>query len=312
MLKTAAVALVSVAVSRSLLAQDADSLRADSAFRRSDWRTTAQVYERISTQKPTQGLAWLRLGMARHALNDIDGATTAYEKARELQWQPATVFYRLARVYSLKGDLDKSFSYLDQLVPMRAIPLAVLDTAKDLAAARRDVRYQRVAERITALRFPCRTQPEARQFDFWIGDWDVTPFQAPASSNPSLLGTNRIELLLEQCLLMENWQGGGPAPSAGKSINFWDRNRGKWRQVWVADGGGSLDYTGEFRDGAMRFEGWTIAPNGARILQKLTFFPISTDTVRQLFETSADSGKTWQPGFDGRYVRQKKELQSGR
>jgi hypothetical protein len=53
----------------------------------------------------------------------------------------------------------------------------------------------------------------------------------------------------------------------------------------------------------MRFEGWTLSPAGARVLQKLTFFPISRDTVRQLFETSSDSGRNWQPGFDGRYVR---------
>jgi hypothetical protein len=39
------------------------------------------------------------------------------------------------------------------------------------------------------------------------------------------------------------------------------------------------------------------------VLQKLTFFPIHRDTVRQLFETSVDSGRTWRPGFDGRYVR---------
>jgi hypothetical protein len=288
-------------------AQDPDSLRADSAFRRSDWRATAESYERIAASQPAQGMAWLRLGMARHALNDIDGAFVAYEKARELQWQPATVYYRLARVYSLRGDLDKSFLYLDQLVPLRAVPLIVLDTTRDLAAARRDARYQAVAEKVTALRFPCRSTPETRQFDFWIGNWDVTPFRAPPASNPPLLGTNRIELLLEQCLLMENWQGGGPAPSAGKSMNFYDTNRRKWRQVWIADGGGSLDYTGEFRDGAMRFDGWTLAPNGQRILQKLTFFPIGKDTVRQLFETSSDSGKTWVPGFDGRYVRSKRK-----
>ena len=116
-----------------------------------------------------------------------------------------------------------------------------------------------------------------------------------------VLGTNRIELLLEQCLLMENWTASNGR--GGRSMNFWDVKRGKWRQVWVADVGGSLDYEGEFRDGAMRFEGWTLGANGARVLQKLTFFPIAPDTVRQLFETSADSGKTWQPGFDGRYVR---------
>jgi hypothetical protein len=131
----------------------------------------------------------------------------------------------------------------------------------------------------------------------------VTPWQAPPGPNAPVIGTNRIELILEQCLLVENWTatGGG----SGKSMNFWDTNRRQWRQIWMADGGGSLDYAGEFRDGAMRFEGWTLGTNGARLLQRLTFFPIHRDTVRQLFESSSDSGRTWQSGFDGRYVRKR-------
>jgi hypothetical protein len=157
-----------------------------------------------------------------------------------------------------------------------------------------------------ARRYPCRALPEARQFDFWVGDWDVTPFQAPAASAPRAIGTNRVELHLGDCMLLENWVSAGAAGGAGKSINFYDRNRRQWRQVWVADRGGSLDYAGEFKEGAMRFEGWTLAPNGSRVLQKLTFFHIHRDTVRQLFETSSDSGKSWQPGFDGRYVRSKR------
>jgi len=155
------------------------------------------------------------------------------------------------------------------------------------------------------VRYPCRASVETTQFDFWIGNWDVTPWQAPPSSNPASIGTNLIEPILEHCVILENWTGGGPGGGAGKSMNFWDTNRRQWRQIWVADGGGSLDYAGTFRDGAMRFEGWTLSPTGARVLQKLTFFPISRDTVRQLFETSIDSGKTWQPGFDGRYVRKR-------
>lgn len=258
--------VLALAAAGSIIAQDPDSIRADSAFRARNWELTAQLYEGIAKKKPSQGMAWLRLGMARQQLGDVDPAIVAFEKALALKVR---------------------------------IPPA---TAQSLLA---DPRYKALTERITAARFPCRTTPEARQLDFWIGDWNVTPWQAPASSNPPLLGTNRIEPILEHCVLMENWQGGGPMPSGGKSMNFWDTNRRKWRQVWVADGGGSLDYEGAFVDGAMRFEGWTLAPNGSRILQKLTFFPISRDTVRQLFETSADSGKTWQPGFDGRYVRKK-------
>jgi hypothetical protein len=151
---------------------------------------------------------------------------------------------------------------------------------------------------------PCPTRAESRQFDFWIGDWEVTPWQQPPGPNMRVLGTSHVEPLLEECLIMENWTGAGG--SSGKSMNFWDVNRKKWRQVWIADIGGSLDYEGEFRDGAMRFEGWTAGASGGRVLQRLTFFPISRDTVRQLFATSADSGRTWQPGFDGRYVRRRR------
>ena len=297
--------LLLLALAPALAAQDRDSLRADSAFRRRDWRATAELYTGIASRFPRQGMAWLRSGMARHALNELDPAIAAYEQALALQFQPATAMYRLARVHALKGNTDRAFSYLDGLVTLGGVPVAVLDTVADLASIRRDPRYKQITDRIDALRFPCRTMSEARQFDFWIGDWDVTPFQAPGGSNTPLLGTNRVEAILEHCVLMENWMGGGPAPSAGKSMNFYDTNRRQWRQIWMADGGGSLDYMGTFRDGAMRFEGWTLAPNGSRVLQKLTFFPIHRDTVRQLFETSADSGRTWQPGFDGRYTRKK-------
>lgn len=285
--------------------QSSDSLRADSAFRRSDWPAVERLYAAIAAQQPAQGMAWLRLGMARQALNKHDAAVEAFEKALALRFQVPTATWRLARLHAARGNADRAFSYLEQLVPTRAIPIAVADTVSEFAALRSDARYVAIRDRMVELRYPCRTSPHARQFDFWVGVWIVTPFQQPLTTSTPILGDNRVELHLEQCMIVENWTGGGPGGGQGKSINFWDTNRNKWRQVWVADGGSSLDYEGEFRDGAMRFEGWTLAPNGTRVLQKLTFFPIHRDTVRQLFETSSDSGRTWQSGFDGRYVRRK-------
>lgn len=148
---------------------------------------------------------------------------------------------------------------------------------------------------------PCNTRPEARQFDFWIGKWDVTPWQAPKPTPAQQMGVNEVYPILEHCVISENWRGsrGGE----GKSYNFFDTNIGKWRQVWIADSGGALDYTGSFSDGAMRFTGWNLDPKGNRLEQKLTFFAVAPDTVRQLFEQSPDGGKTWTATFDGRYVR---------
>ncbi len=154
-----------------------------------------------------------------------------------------------------------------------------------------------------APRHPCHTMPEAKQFDFWIGTWDVTPWAAAHPSAQQKLGENEVIPILEHCVLSENWDGarGGN----GKSYNYYDSNLKHWRQVWVDDGGQVLDYTGDFRDGAMRFVGWNLDAKGKRLEQKLTFFAIAPDTVRQLFEQSDDGGKTWTSTFDGRYVRRK-------
>jgi hypothetical protein len=44
---------------------------------------------------------------------------------------------------------------------------------------------------------------------------------------------------------------------------------------------------------------------GAPILQRMTFTPIDSATVRQFGETSTDGGKTWTTGYDLFYHRKK-------
>ena len=142
---------------------------------------------------------------------------------------------------------------------------------------------------------PACTAPEHRQFDFWIGDWDV-------SINGRKVGENRITLEEGGCLIHEHWkavQGGG----TGQSFNFFDRTDGKWHQVWVSSTGTVLDLAGDFRDGKLAFKGVTRPPNGAEVLHELTFSLNPDSTVRQHWQTSADSGKTWQVIWDGLYRR---------
>ncbi len=148
---------------------------------------------------------------------------------------------------------------------------------------------------------PCKYDPRRRQFDWWIGTWDVHPWAQPGATGPRM-GVNVISSIERGCGILESWTatGGG----TGRSVNFFDPNTRQWRQLWVGAFGGILDYNkGEYRDGAMRFEGTTLSPQGQRIGQRLTFFRIHADTVRQLFEASTDSGRTWRPGFDARYIR---------
>mgnify|MGYP000096011056 FL=1 len=137
--------------------------------------------------------------------------------------------------------------------------------------------------------------PEYRQFDFWIGDWDVTV-------GGQMAGTNSIQQILGDCVLLENWTGskGG----TGKSFNIYNSAKAKWQQTWVDNSGTVLELYGEFKDGMMRLVGENMV-GGKKTLQRITWQALDKDRVRQHWEQSQDDGKTWTTAFDGLYTRKK-------
>jgi thiosulfate/3-mercaptopyruvate sulfurtransferase len=143
---------------------------------------------------------------------------------------------------------------------------------------------------------PC-SQPEYRQFDFWVGDWDVRT----ADGKPA--GRNRIDIVEGGCGLQENWTGLG---NTGRSINsYWPGDR-KWHQVWLGSGGLLMHLSGQFQGDTLTLEGAVQTAKGTRVLQRLAFTKRSDGTVRQHWQQSQDDGKTWQTVFDGIYTRRKK------
>lgn len=141
---------------------------------------------------------------------------------------------------------------------------------------------------------PCQQGEIHSQFDFWIGEWDVF------SPQGDLAGTNRIEKTQGGCLLVENWTGAGGG--TGTSMNFYNPVSRKWIQIWTDPRGTIIDVEGEFRNGAMRFEGLHYYPDGSTQLYRMIFTPNDDGTVRQLIEQSRDQGTTWYVWFDGKYV----------
>ena len=146
---------------------------------------------------------------------------------------------------------------------------------------------------------PLPAPPETRQFDFWIGDWNVTtPDGKPA-------GTNRIELIANGRGLLENWSGDPAAGGGtGKSLNAWNAAKRQWQQFWVGGGGGVLELAGGFVGGRMVLSG-EHAVSGRHVNERITWTPNADGSVRQLWEQSADGGKTWQTVFDGHYAKNK-------
>lgn len=137
---------------------------------------------------------------------------------------------------------------------------------------------------------PHGSHPEQRQFDFWLGTWEVV------DSKGALLGWNQVVPLLNGVVLQENWEGvkGG----RGTSLNAYLPSKGLWRQTWVDDHGDTLELEGNYREGRMMLEGMS---KGKR--QRITWTPLPGDRVQQVWEESGDGGASWGVLFEGLYRR---------
>jgi hypothetical protein len=156
-----------------------------------------------------------------------------------------------------------------------------------------------VAALIFTLATPLRAEsvcadPQSHQFDFWLGEWEVS-----LREGGRIVGFNRITPILDGCVLQESWRG--VSGSAGSSLNFYDTQRKRWRQLWVWREGTTIELEGTLRDGQMVMEGDTIDPDGKTVRNRITWFNNTDGTVRQFWEVSRDSSQTWTLEFEGIY-----------
>ena len=279
--------------------------QADSLFLARDWNAAIPVYEAVLKAEPNNSLGWNRLGFSYHNMSNHDKALENYLKSME--YKPAanvetTVQSRMARVYSVKKENDKAFQCLDRALQLGYANLSELDTQKEFDNIRGDSRFSEVVRKANINAYPCMGNAQARQFDFWIGEWD-----AFVTGTNNLAGHSKIEMASGGCMILENWTSVG-APFSGKSMNFVDPVSGKWKQIWVGSGAvpNATEFSnGEYRDGAMRFEFDTTNPQGIKQKVHFHFFNQGPDQVRQFHETSTDDGKTWTTTYDFTYKRKK-------
>ena len=133
-----------------------------------------------------------------------------------------------------------------------------------------------------------------RQFDFWLGEWNV-------SVNGKAAGFNRITLLYGKCALQEDWTSAG-GNFAGGSLNIYDRAKDRWHQTWVDSTGTLLELDGGLVEGKMVLSGQRPGADGSMTTNRISWTPNADGSVRQHWETSTD-GAHWESLFDGLYVR---------
>jgi hypothetical protein len=271
---------------------------ANEAWNARDWARAATAYEALVRADSTQAQPHMRLGVALTALGRYAEAATHVRAAERLGAPAAQAAFRLALIEAGSGSADAAFRELKRATDagLPAVPVPG-DSLREMSRLRSDSRFAEFTVNMDRNARPCMHDAKYREFDFWLGTWDVRPNGAPTSPPAK----NVITQLDQGCVVFESWTAPG---SEGQSFNIYDRTRDKWFQYWVDRSGGLHEYSGNYSDNAMRYEGEIPGPNRTRRKARLTFFRIAADTVRQLSESPGPNG-TWTINYDLIYTRAK-------
>ncbi|HEX6160977.1 MAG TPA: tetratricopeptide repeat protein, partial [Thermoanaerobaculia bacterium] len=219
----------------------------------SKWSEAAAVFEELTRADAKNGAAWAALGLTYLNLGRIDAASDAYEKALVLDPQSARAIVGVARVAIARGDGKKAVAGMTRA---RDAGIPVLQFVRSSAGfdalTKKDAEFARFADSLR----PC-AGPEYRQFDFWLGEWDVFN---PAGQK---IGKNVITSTNDGCVVFEDWRDarGG----TGNSFNFYEAGTKRWHQFWVASTGNATPLSAAPDGTPMPMSGGLV--NGAMVLQ---------------------------------------------
>jgi len=137
------------------------------------------------------------------------------------------------------------------------------------------------------------TSAEQRQFDFWIGRWDVY-----RTGTEELSGRSEVEAIYNGCAIRETWRPFDM--NEGGSVSSYDRAAGLWQQNWVDSTGERLDYQGRVEGQRMVLTTTRQTRAGQAQMTRVTQYPEGAN-VRLIGEISIDRGRTWTPSYDYTY-----------
>jgi hypothetical protein len=142
--------------------------------------------------------------------------------------------------------------------------------------------------------------PEGQQFDFLIGDWDVTAtrykedgsplFQYKASWNAKYLNDGRM--------IVDDFKAYAPTGEAVSSyvtLRTYSEATHRWEMAGLSalQPAASAEWYGELKDGEMLLDASGKDPVGNMVKTKIRFFNIAKNSFSWESKVSRDEGKTW-------------------
>jgi tetratricopeptide (TPR) repeat protein len=280
--------------------QSSTPAEANAAYEAKDWAKAAKLYEELAKSQTAGPRVWYRLGVSLGEGGETQKAVAVFEKGVAAGLPPQFSEYGIACAYAASKNMDKAFEFLSKVVQHGYADPDGIKSEAHFAALQGDAKFLKLVEQATRNQKPCADAEVNRQFDFWVGEWNVETTQGGVPS-----GQSKIELILGDCVVQENWQSNGN-PYSGKSYNIYNGSLKRWEQYWVDNVGGNIFFYGGLKDGVMDY--WTDElpqPDGTKLKRHLQFFKLGPDKVRQYSQGSTDNGKTWRDEYDFTYNRKK-------
>jgi hypothetical protein len=148
-------------------------------------------------------------------------------------------------------------------------------------------------------RMPCQ-DPASRQFDFWLGEWNVVNHQRRAEGTPwGITGsaTDRVYPVAGGCGIVEHWRGtAAQGLVLGYSLRAWNPGKNQWDLVLLwpqPDQPRFVTLAGQFHGSRGDFLRTITDTAGNEIRTRFTFSEITDTSLRWNNGTSRDGGRTW-------------------
>ena len=142
--------------------------------------------------------------------------------------------------------------------------------------------------------------PEAHQFDFLIGVWDVaaTRYKEDGAVLLRYKASWSAQSLNEGRMIMDDFKALAPTGqpiSSFVTLRTYSEATHRWELQGLAalQPASALDWHGTWQDGQMMLDASGQGPDGKPLRTRIRFFRIEKDSFSWESEVSGDAGRTW-------------------
>ncbi len=164
--------------SQATVSSDPALTAADKAYTAQSWTDAEAQYRALTQQNPENARFWYRLSVSARHDKHFDVALDAMQKAKTTgasKGLPAFIAdYEIAAIYAAMGDSKQALASLKASADGGFSQPDRLASDEGWSSLRENQQFIALSKQVQHNAAPCE-DGEFRQFDFWVGDWDVAP-----------------------------------------------------------------------------------------------------------------------------------------